>query len=145
MAKSIMRLDTGGFDHMLETLDKLGGDMREAVDAALDSASIIIAKDTLVALAPQNLPACGKYSSNPSKTRESVILDAKVEWQGDVASIPIGFDFSKPGAGGYLISGTPKMKPAKELHRMYKEQTYMKSMMEKMSNVIMWYIRKAMG
>ena len=47
------------------------------------------------------------------------------EWDGFVASVSVGFDFSVPGAGGYLITGTPKMAPDKQLHKIYKGKKYM--------------------
>ena len=57
----------------------------------------------------------------------------------------IGFDFEKPGAGGYLITGTPRMKPDAALSKMYKQKAYMKKIQDDMENVILDLLVKAGG
>lgn len=134
MTRNTLRLDTSGFSGLLRRLDELGGDVKQAVDDSLQQAGQQISKDTIKAIAKSNLPAQGKYSKG--FTKKSVIKDANVEWNGSIASIPVGFDFSKPGAGGYLITGTPKMKPDQELHRMYKGKKYMSQIQSGIEDVI---------
>ena len=123
MARTTLRLDTKGFDRMLKELEAAGGDVKRAVDEALTKASAKITQDTKAAMAQPNLPARGEYSTGD--TMDSIIQDARVEWEGSVASIPVGFDFSKPGAGGFLISGTPMMPPVPALRRIYRQKAYM--------------------
>lgn len=135
MARNTLRLDTKGFERMLQDLDAAGGDITRAIDEAFSKASAKITQDTKAAMAKPNLPAGGKYSDGT--TMQSIVQDARVEWEGFVASIPIGFDFSKPGAGGFLITGTPRMQPDKELHKMYKQKKYMNEIQKEMSDVIM--------
>ena len=134
MARNTLRLDTSGFERMLRDLDEAGGDVVKAVDEAFATASEKITADTKTALARANLPAQGKFSKGD--TMQSIVQDAKTEWEGFVASIPVGFDFSKPGAGGYLITGTPRMQPDKALHKMYKQKKYMNEIQKNMSDVI---------
>ena len=136
MARNTLKLDTSGFDGMLRRLERLGGNVKKAVDEALSAAAEKIHSDTVAAIAPQNLPAGGKYSKSPSKTMASIIDDTQVRWDGDTGWVPVGFDFSKPGAGGFLITGTPKMRPDPELHRMYKQKKYMQEIQEQMSDKI---------
>ena len=93
-------------------------------------------------MAPSYLPAGGKYSTG--KTEATIVDNPQVEWSGSRASIEVGFDFGKPGAGGFLITGTPKMKPDKELNRMYKGKKYMKQIQDQMSEVVSEAISKAM-
>lgn len=135
MARNTLRLETKGFERMLKDLEAAGGDVKKAVDEAFTKASAKITQDTKAAMANANLPARGQYSDGT--TLESIIQGARVEWEGFVASIPVGFDFSKPGAGGFLITGTPKMQPDKELHKMYKQKKYMSEIQKDMSDVIM--------
>lgn len=142
MARNTLKLNTSGFEPLLKKLDGLGGDVRQAVDEALTKASAKIAQDTVTAMAPANLPARGKYSQGD--TKQSIIQDAQITWDGLVASVPVGFDFSKPGAGGYLITGTPKMQPDKELHKMYKQKKYMSEIQNEISDIIMNHIIKQM-
>lgn len=138
-----MKLDTEGFEPMIRRLENLGGNVKKAVADALGQAAETIAEDTKEAVTSANLPAGGKYSRGA--TAKSVITDASVNWQGDIAYIPIGFDFGAPGAGGYLITGTPKMKPDAALHRMYKQKQYMNFIQDGISEVLMDYISDAMG
>lgn len=144
MAKrNTLKLDTSGLTELLTKLDAVGGDMKPAAEEALKKASERIADDTETAIQKVNLPAHGKYSTGD--TEKSIIRNAQVEWNGLVGSVPVGFDFSKAGAGGYLITGTPKMKPDKELRKIYKGKKYMQELQEKMQSVIRVYIGKAMN
>lgn len=140
MARNTLKLDTSGFEGMLRRLDRLGGNVKKAVDEALGTAAENIKEDTLKALDPQFLPAGGKYSKSPSKTKASVITDTRVRWEGNTGWVPVGFDFAKPGAGGFLITGTPKMRPDPELHRMYRQKKYMQEIQEQMSDTIGNYV-----
>ena len=137
MARNTLKLDTSGFEEVLKRFDELGGDTHAAVDEVLGEASKKIHDDTLAAIAKPNLPRQGKYSDG--QTAESVVQNTNVTWEGDVAWVPAGFDFAKPGAGGYLISGrgTPTvMARVKALYDIYKGKRYMndlqKEMLEKM-------------
>lgn len=137
-----LRLDTSGLDAYLKKLASLGGDVRAAAERALTDAAEKIRDDTLEALAAPHLPASGKYSSG--QTKESVVTDTKPRWEGSVAWVPVGFDYSKPGAGGYLISGTPKMRPDAQLNKMYKGKKYMADVQNAMADEILEKITEAM-
>ena len=142
MARNTLRLDTSGFDAYIRKLDSLGGDVRMAVNDALGSAADKIEKDTRAALAHVNLPAKGRFSSGD--TEESIVTNPNVEWDGTVASIPVGFDFNKPGAGGFLITGTPRMKPDYELQRMYKQKRYMAQIQNQIGDALLDAVHDAM-
>jgi hypothetical protein len=137
-----MRLDVGGFKHYLKQLHSLGGDVKGAVEDALGQASKTITDHTEEAMAPANLPAGGQYSHGA--TKESIIRDNRVRWEGLVGWVPVGFDFSKPGAGGYLITGTPRMAPDKALNRMYKGKKFMQMIQEDISDILLGYIEEKM-
>lgn len=143
MARNTLKLDTKGFEQLLTKLDSLGGNMVEVVDKALTDAGQKISEDTHRAMAKQNLPAGGKYSNDD--TDKTIIDNPQVEWSGTAASINVGFDFAQPGAGGFLITGTPKMDPNKELQKIYKGKKYMKEIQEQMANTVGEAITKAMG
>lgn len=143
MARNTLKLDTKGFEQLLTKLDGLNGDVNEVVTKALEEAGQKIGEDTHKAMAKQNLPAGGKYSTN--RTEQAIVDSPQVEWSGNRASIDVGFDFNKPGAGGFLITGTPKMQPNKELNKMYKGKKYMKEIQEQMGQTVGEAITKAMG
>lgn len=140
--RNTLRLDTSGFTDMLTKLDSLGGDVQRAVTEALSKSSETIARDTEAAMADANLPAHGKYSQDT--TKESIIHDYRVRWEGLVGWVPVGFDFSKPGAGGFLISGTPRMQPNHQLKRMYKQKKYMNQIQKDIGDVIMNHVVRRM-
>jgi len=142
MARNTLRLDTSGFEEMLRKLDSLGGDVKNAVSNALIQSAETITEDTEEAMLAANLPAGGRYSTGT--TRESIVRDQQVQWEGLIGSVPVGFDFSKPGAGGYLITGTPRMQPNRALNRMYKQKRYMNQIQKDMGEVIMDYVIEKM-
>ena len=142
MARNTMSLDLKGFNELLTKLDGLGGDLKKAVTEALDEAGKKIGEDTAQAVQKNNLPAGGKYSQGD--TADTVVTNPKVEWSGEEASIGVGFDFSKKGAGGFLIKGyyqnyhgTPRhMAPQKDLNAMYTGKGYMKQIQNDMMKVV---------
>lgn len=142
MARNTLKLDTSGFSEMLRKLDSLGGNVKKAVEDALIQSAETIQEDTIAALDAANLPAGGNYSIGT--TKESIVSNSQITWEGMIASVPVGFDFSKPGAGGFLITGTPRMQPDRALNKMYKQKRYMKQIQNDMGDVIMDYVIEAM-
>ena len=143
MARNTLKLDMSGFEQLLVKLDGLNGDVNSIVTKALTEAGQRIAEDTHAAMANNNLPAGGKYSSG--RTEEAIVDNPQVEWSGMKASIEVGFDFGKPGAGGFLITGTPKMKPNQALNKIYKGKKYMKEIQDQMGEIVDEAISNAMG
>lgn len=139
MAKKMFQLETKGFEAaMIKRLDSLGGDVRGAVDEALGKAAKMVRKDTVTATQHPNLPRQGEYSNGA--TMDSIVSDTSVHWEGQTGWVPVGFDFSRPGAGGYLITGTPKMRPAPMLHRMYRQKAYMRNIQRLIGEVITQHV-----
>lgn len=142
MGRNTLKLDLSGFNEMIAKLESLGQDVKPVVEQALQQASEKISADTESALAYANLPARGKFSSGD--TAGSVVRDSTVQWDGNVAWVPVGFDFGVPGAGGFLIKGTPKMSPDKELAKIYRQKSYMKKLQDEMSDVVLEKIVEAL-
>lgn len=124
-------LNLNGLAEYAEKLEKAGVDIQPVMEGALNEAAKTITADTIAALAPANLPAGGKYSQG--RTMESVLTDGQVTWMGSIAEVPVGFDFSKPGAGGLLITGTPKMRPDDALNKIYRQKRYMANIQKMMA------------
>lgn len=143
MSRNTLKLELSGFKELLTKLDKLGGDVSGVVDDALTQAAGTIADDTLTALSDANLPAGGKFSGGDTKA--AIVTNPRVEWQGTTASVGVGFDYDEPGAGGYLITGTPKMKPDYALQKMYKKKGYMQKIQDDMRKTVTDAISKRMG
>lgn len=143
MGKNKLSLETGDgletFMRMLAKLEETAA--KEAIDEALTKAAQKVSEDTHAAVTAGNLPARGRYSTG--KTNLSVNDDTTPRWEGTVAWVPVGFDFSRPGAGGYLISGTPKMDPDPALKKMYRGKAYMETVQQEMFEVVSRKLQEA--
>lgn len=143
MAKrNTLRLDLSGFEEMVTKLEALNGNVQKAVTDALQQAAETVHDDTVDAMRKQNLPHKGIYSTGRTAL---TIVQASVEWSGTIGVAPVGFDYGEKGAGGYLISGTPRMQPNRALEQIYTRKKYMKQLQEDMQEVISDYINEAMG
>lgn len=140
MGKNGITLDTSGLEQMLVRLYRVEKQNSKAVvEKIIVEVADRINTDTRNAIVPGNLPAHGKYSTG--KTEKSIAFDAKPKWDGNgVCSIPLGFDFAKEGAGGYLITGTPRMKPVTQLNRIFKQKKYMKTLTQEFGDKIFEHI-----
>lgn len=142
MAKrNTLRLDTSGFEALIEKLDEVEGNVKAAVTDALLQAAETVHDDTVDAMRDEFLPRHGEYSSGRTKT---TVVPAAVEWSGTVASASVGFDYGEKGAGGFLISGTPRMQPNRKLEQIYTRKKYMRQLQEDMQEVISDYIEEKM-
>lgn len=143
MGKNLLKLDVSGFEEYIQKLEKLEADIKPIVSDALNQAGETITDDTFDAVSDSNLPRGGEYSTG--KTKESIIKNPRIKWSGTTAEIGVGFDFNKPGAGGYLITGTPRMAPDKALNRIYKSKKYMKDVQKDMIDIFQDEISRRMG
>lgn len=145
MAKNQMTLDTSGLEAALSRLLATVGPerARQVVEENLEKVGERISNDTIEAVQAGNLPAGGVYSTGD--TEAAVVKNPQVTWDGGVASIPVGFDFNKPGAGGWLISGTPKMRPDAALRKIYKGKKYMEDRKAEIAEAVWNEILKEEG
>lgn len=144
MSKNKMSIDFSGFAEYAEKLDKLGGDLKAVFDDALQQAAETYAADTLEATNDRFMPAKGKYSNGD--TAESVIKEneVQVQWNGNIGEVGIGFDLSKSITSIFLIDGTPKMNPNRELKRIYRGTAYKNRIIEDMQEIFMDAIEEKM-
>ena len=117
-----LSIDFSQFEEYGERLDKLGVDLKTAVGDAMEKAAEKVQEDVHEAVQKPNLPARGLYSEGQTET--SIIDSPQVEWSGLTGEIKLGFDKTKPGAGGFLITGTPKMQPDKKLAQIFQSKKY---------------------
>lgn len=144
MGKNMLKLDTSGFDYFVSKLQKLNADLKPIFTDALTQAAETITEDTLEGVKDQYLPAHGEYHRQGHPTEKSIVTHPEVVWQGVTAEVAVGFDFSKPGAGGFLITGTPRMRPDKKLNQIYKGKRYMSQIKKDMEEVFQDAIDKYM-
>ena len=101
--KTKLSLDGDIFKEYADKLEKLGGNLRGAVERALEESAEYV---------NDNLERDIKPHRRTGKTEKSLKKDRKVEWQGMTASIPVGFDIKNGGLPSiFLMYGTPKHGP----------------------------------
>jgi len=96
-------LEFEGFDTMINILRSLNGDVRKATEKALkETHSHITSK----------LHSEMTRHFRTGETEASILDEAEVTWNGDVASVQLGFDIANGGlASVFLMYGTPRRKP----------------------------------
>lgn len=119
-----LSIDFSCFEVFAEELDKLGADIPEIFSEVMEEAGKEVQEKTKEASANAYLPAGGKYRSSNSETLAAIDPSPKPIVSGSVIEIGLGFDKSKPGAGGFLITGTPKMAPDYKLEDLYVRKRY---------------------
>ena len=118
-----LQLDFGGFNDILEQLNKLGEDAQKATDEALTEAFKIITRKATDAVQKPNLPAQGRYSSGNSE--RSLVRDPKITWSDTVASVDVGFNIKHGGLPTiFMMYGTPRYMKNQALYdAFYGDQT----------------------
>ena len=141
--KNYLEIDFSNFADFAERLDKLNADLTKIIGDAMEQAAETVQDDTRDAVATANLPAGGKYSTGD--TESSIISNPTVKWSGSLGEIGLGFDKTQPGAGGFLITGTPRMEPDRKLEKIYARKKYLKQINEDLSEVLENAIDEVMG
>lgn len=141
--KRMLDIDFSNFEEYAEKLDLLGASLKEVFSKAMEEAAEKVQQDTIAALEDVNLPASGIYSQGD--TKESVIVDPKTRWEGNLGEIPLGFDKTRKGAGGFLITGTPKMKPDYALEKIYGTRRYENQLKKQIEKALQKEIDRIMG
>lgn len=124
--KNGISIDFGAFEEYAERLENLGAELQPIFTDVMEQEAETVQEDTITALGSANLPAQGDYSTGD--TKKSVDMSPKVAWEGSLGEIGLGFDKTKPGAGGWLITGTPKMRPDYALEEIYGRKKYEKEL-----------------
>ena len=138
------KLEMSGFDTILKRLNELGGDARQVTDEALRKTHEIVTHNAEIAMQKANLPAGGKYSTGD--TLKSLIRKANVEWDGDVASVNVGFDIDNGGLVSiFLMHGTPRTKPDKKLYDAFYGRKEKREIVEAQEQVFYDAIRRLEG
>jgi len=140
--RNTLNLETKGFEELVTKLEGLNGDVKKVVTDALEQAAETIEEDTREAMSAKYLPAKGIYSQGD--TKESIV-EPDVSWSGTKAEVGVGFDYSEKGAGGFLISGTPRMQPDTALEKIYVRKKYMKQIQQDMMDVVQDAIDRKLG
>lgn len=124
--RNTLKIEFSVFEDFAAELDKLGADLKSIFTDVMEQEAETVAEDTKEAVASAYLPAHGKFSRGD--TADAIVMQPRVEWSGELGEIGLGFDKTKPGAGGFLITGTPKMQPDRKLEDIYARKSYERKM-----------------
>ena len=101
------KLEFEGFEEVIDKLAKVNANIKKIAEKSLIESHKLITKKAEEAVQKANLPAKGKFSQGD--TLNSLYKDAKIEWEGTLASVKTGFSISKGGiASIFMIYGTPR-------------------------------------
>lgn len=101
MGKNKIGLQFSGFKELMGKLDKLGGDLKSPVETALIESQKYVAGQAHAAMEKHH---------RTGDTEGAIIENGMVTWDGDTASIDIGFDLNNNGLPSvFLMYGTPTM------------------------------------
>ena len=122
MAKNKMSINFDGYKELKAKLDSIGGEStKRAVEGALKASQQLIARQANEAMLSHE---------RTGATRKSIVKDGAVVWEGDTASINIGFDLENGGLPsvflmyGTTVYGQPHVKPDRNLYNaVYGSQT----------------------
>lgn len=117
--KNRIGLQFSGFKEMAEKFDGLQGDLKKTTEDALRKSKAVVVANLLKATQKSNYPAHGEYSTGT--TRHSISIKKGVNWEGTMASIPVGISlWDKNGekhlTSIFLMYGTPRMQKVQVLY-----------------------------
>lgn len=117
MARNKMQLKVKGFEEYMAKLDEVGGSpaMKRGVEGALLASKEHVNQNLDTIMRPPNMPAQGKYWTGDTKA--SIDRNMKVQWEGLIGSVKVGFDWSKSGiVSQVLMYGTASVPPVDGLY-----------------------------
>ena len=136
-------LDFSQFEELAEELDGLGKDLQEIFDDVMEQTAENVQFDVNEAMDAKNLPAKGQYSRGI--TIKTIDKNPKPKWSGTIGTVGYGFDKTKPNAGSWLITGTPRMQPNYKLEDIFVRKTYKKGLVKDIMEYLMDVLEDAMG
>lgn len=109
MARKRFGIEFKGFEELLERYQKIGGDAKQIVEECLD-----IVPDMI----NPNLESDMTRHRRSGRTQRSIAKNQRVEWQGTLARMPVGFKISDGGLSSiFLMYGTARHAPANQYGR----------------------------
>lgn len=137
MAKNKLTIDFKGFQEMYEKLDKLQADTKKITKEALQKSYDAITPTIDQAIKPHHLTG---------QTEKSLVKNEKVQWEGMIAYIKVGFNIRQGGlASIFLMYGTPRMSPDKKLYNSIYGSSTKKKIRQIQEEIFKEKLRKVMG
>lgn len=128
------KLEFEGFSEIAQRYIEYGANLRKGTEQALVATHEYVTANIEQVFTPSNMPAKGKYWTG--STLEKLRRQATVEWNGDVASVPVGFEIKEAGINSiFLMYGTPRHKPPMKAARGLYDAIYGKKTIENVRDI----------
>lgn len=107
MAKMAILFD--GFADLAYRIDAMGGDLHLAVDEALTETQKLVQENVSTAAEPYAKGGRKGYATGAMYN--SILDDARIKWNGNVAEVDVGFDLTTKGGyhSIFMMYGTPRI------------------------------------
>ena len=136
MARNRFGIDFSGFAEMMEDLDRLGGDLKKTAKDCLE-----VAHETVT----PRVKADMTRHKRTGRTERSIYENKNVEWEGNAASIAVGFTFQEGLASVFLMYGTPRMKKDRKLYNDIYGRAVQKKIEEEQAKIVERAISERLG
>lgn len=102
MARKRFTLDFKEMEEYIQKLESMGGDLKETFDKSLRATHALVTKRAHESIRPHK---------RSGRTEASILDEARVEWNGHIGSVDVGYDIKNGGLPSvFLMYGTPRMK-----------------------------------
>lgn len=134
MAKMSITFD--GFSTLTDAIDKAGGDLRAAVDEALQEAQKIVQTNLTTGAAVY--AGKGRKGYATGKMYSTIIGDGGVEWHGSIAEVKSGFKLNQSTGWHsiFIMYGTPRMAKDPKVYNAIKGTKTRKEIAEKQEKIL---------
>lgn len=134
---SKMKLEFDGFNEVMERLKNLDGNVRQTSEKALKETHRIVTAKAEEAIRPHK---------RSGRTEQSLQRQAKVNWQGSLGTVDVGFDIEHGGLPSiFLMYGTPRMKKDQKVYNAFFGKATLKEVFLRQEEVFYNEIRKLGG
>ena len=122
MARKKFQLDVSGLEEYIKKLENLNGNLKKTTESALHATNSHVTKKLK--------PVILKHKQTGA-TEASINKENEVTWQGTTAITKVGFDIKNGGiASIFLMYGTPKMTPDRQLYNAFYSNKTRKEILE---------------
>ena len=146
MAKMSITFD--GFEKLAEDIDAIGGDLKPAVDEALEETQFIIQSNLVSAASVYSGKGVKGYATG--EMYSSIIQDLRINWKGLIAEVNTGFTGEGGKLSGFLHSifvmyGTPKMAKNVKVYNAIKGTATRKEIAKKQEEIMLKHLELEKG
>lgn len=137
-----MSITFDGFEKLAAEVDRVSGQLHEAVDEALEGTFKMVQSETTSASAIYATKGGGRKGYATGKMFAAIKSDDGVQWKGSVAEVGVGFDFEKKGGyhSVFIMYGTPRIAKDSKVYNAIKGTKIRKRVYEEQEKVMKSYL-----